>query len=102
MKTTNMRVIRAILLFFFVSLTTISFAQHNLTKEADEAYEDQQFFQRCRSLQASFFKRIEEGFENKNHFTGLVNVIVFFSITSKQKSGMKRPKGLSTMILNWN
>ena len=62
-----MRVIRAILLFFFVSLTTISFAQHNLTKEADEAYEDQQFFNAVDLYKQAFFKRIEEGFENKNH-----------------------------------
>lgn len=60
-----MRVIRAILLFFFVSLTTISFAQHNLTKEADEAYENQQFFNAVDLYKQAFSKESKKDLKIK-------------------------------------
>ena len=36
--------IRVLLVVVFALASTITFAQHNLTKEADEAYENQQYF----------------------------------------------------------
>jgi peptidoglycan-associated lipoprotein len=60
-----MRVIRAVLLVVFACAASVSFAQHNLTKEADEAYDNQQYFNAVDLYKQAFSKESKKDLKIK-------------------------------------